>query len=175
MNYRTLGKTGWKISDISLGTWQVGGKWGTPFDENLAESILHNAIDEGINFIDTADVYSGGESERAIGQLVRSRSERIYVATKSGRRLNPHHAEGYTSENITKFIENSLSNMGLEAIDLIQLHCPPTEVYAQEALFETLEGLVDQGKILQYGVSDEKVEAALHANQNPSLASVQII
>ena len=101
MHYRTLGKTGWKISEISLGTWQVGGKWGSPVDEKLADQILNEAIDQGVNFIDTADVYSGGESERAVGRLVRNRSERIYVATKCGRRLNPHTAEGYTPENIT--------------------------------------------------------------------------
>ncbi|MEL7062503.1 MAG: aldo/keto reductase [Bacteroidota bacterium] len=175
MHYRTLGKTGWKISEISLGTWQVGGKWGSPFDEKLADQILNEAIDQGVNFIDTADVYSGGESERAVGRLVRNRSERIYVATKCGRRLNPHTAEGYTPENITKFIENSLSNTGLEAIDLIQLHCPPTAVYEQAALFDALDTLTDQGKILHYGVSVETVDEAIRALAYPNLASVQII
>ena len=129
MKYRKLGKTGFNVSEISLGTWQVGGKWGDDFDHTLAESILHAAVDGGVNFIDTADVYGAGESEKAVGEFVKSRSERIYVATKCGRQLNPHTNEAYKPKVLRQFVEDSLSNMGLETLDLIQLHCPPTEVY----------------------------------------------
>jgi aryl-alcohol dehydrogenase-like predicted oxidoreductase len=175
MNYRTLGKTGYKISEISLGTWQVGGPWGSAFNEKNAIEIINNAIDKGVNFIDTADVYSDGLSERVVGKVVRSRSERVYVATKCGRRLNPHNAEGYTGKNIRKFIEDSLKNTGLDALDLIQLHCPPKEVYYKAEVFETLSKLKKEGKILNYGVSVEKVSEALKAIEYPELATVQII
>jgi aryl-alcohol dehydrogenase-like predicted oxidoreductase len=128
MQYRQLGKTGIKVSAISIGTWQVGGKWGDNFSHTNAEKILNEAIDNGINFIDTADVYANGESEKAVGKVVRSRKEKIYVATKCGRQLNPHTNEAYQPAVLRKFVENSLTNMGLETLDLIQLHCPPTQV-----------------------------------------------
>lgn len=175
MHYRTLGKTGWKISDISLGAWQVGGKWGAPFDEALAERIMHAAIDNGVNFIDTADVYSDGLSERTVARVVRSRSEQVYVATKCGRRLNPHTAEGYNRANITRFVEESLVNTGFETLDLLQLHCPPSEVYAQPEVFAILDDLKQAGKIRHYGVSVEKVSEALAALAYPGVATVQII
>ncbi|MDX1906699.1 MAG: aldo/keto reductase [Bacteroidia bacterium] len=175
MHYRTLGKTGWKVSDISLGAWQLGGKWGNSFDEQLAERTLLEALDNGINFIDTADVYSAGLSERAVGKFVRSRSERIYVATKCGRRLDPHTAAGYTAANINRFVDESLQNTGLEVIDLLQLHCPPTEVYERADVFEALDRLREAGKILHYGVSVEKVAEAHRALAYPDLATVQII
>ena len=174
MQYRILGKTGWKISDVSLGTWQVGGKWGSPFNDQNAEEILHTAIDKGVNFIDTADVYSDGLSEKAVSKVVKSRSERIYVATKCGRRLNPHTSEGYHAENIRGFVEDSLTNMGIEQIDLIQLHCPPTPVYDNPDVFEALDRLKEEGKILHYGVSVEKVEEAMKAIQYPGVASVRL-
>lgn len=161
MNYRTLGKTGFEISEISLGTWQVGGKWGEKFDHTLADRILNEAIDRGINFIDTADVYGGGESEKAVGRLLRSRSERIHVATKCGRRLQPHTNEAYTPQALRHFVEDSLKNIGVETIDLIQLHCPPTEVYYRPEIFETFAQLMAEGKIRKLGVSVEKVEEAL--------------
>src|ERR1019366_7765952 len=129
MQYRQLGKTGIKVSAISIGTWQVGGKWGENFSHTNAEKILNEAIDNGINFIDTADVYANGESEKSVGKVVRSRKEKIYVATKCGRQLNPHTNEAYQPAILRKFVENSLSNLGLETIDLIQLHCPPTQVF----------------------------------------------
>src|SRR5690606_12356849 len=126
MNYRRLGKTGFDISEISLGTWQVGGKWGSPFDFKLAEDILRQAIDSGINFIDTADVYSEGDSEKAVGKILKDSDKRIYVATKCGRQINPHVNEGYTPASLRKYVEDSLGRLGIECIDLIQLHCPPT-------------------------------------------------
>lgn len=175
MQYRTLGKTGWKVSDISLGTWQVGGKWGSPFDEGSAERILHAAIDRGVNFIDTADVYSAGLSERSVAKVIRTRSEKVYIATKCGRRAHPHVAEAYNKANITRFVEESLKNTGLETLDLIQLHCPPSEVYAQEEVYGILDQLKQDGKIQQYGVSVEKVSEALEAIQHPGVATVQLI
>ena len=175
MQYRTLGKTGFEISEISLGTWQVGGKWGDDFSHQTADSILNAAIDSGINFIDTADVYGNGESEKAVGKFIKSRSERIYVATKCGRLLNPHTSEAYQPAVLRKFVENSLKNMGLETLDLIQLHCPPTEVYYRPEIFELFDRLKDEGKILNLGISVEKVEEALKGIEYQNVTSVQII
>ena len=156
MKYRQLGRTGFKISELSLGTWQVGGKWGEAFNHQNADKILNAAVDNGINFIDTADVYGDGESEKAVGRLVKSRSERIFVASKCGRKLNPHINASYTPQTLRAFVEHSLKNMGLETIDLIQLHCPPTEVYYRPEIFAEFDKLIDEGKILKLGVSVEK-------------------
>ena len=175
MKYRKLGKTGFDVSEISLGTWQVGGKWGDPFSHENADQILNAAIDAGVNFIDTADVYGDGESEKAVGRVVRSRSERVYVATKCGRRLSPHVNEAYKPEALRKLVEDSLANMGLETLDLIQLHCPPTEVYYRPEIFELFSRLKEEGKILNMGVSVEKVEEALKAIECPNVTTVQII
>jgi aryl-alcohol dehydrogenase-like predicted oxidoreductase len=175
MKYRRLGKTEWRVSEVSLGTWQVGGKWGEPFSHQGADNILNAAVDAGINFIDTADVYGDGESEKAVGRLVRSRSEELYVATKCGRQLNPHVSEAYTPEVLRKFVENSLKNMNLERLDLVQLHCPPTEVYYRPEIFELFERLQEEGKIQHLGVSVEKVEEALKAIEYPNVTTVQII
>lgn len=175
MNYRTLGKTGFKISEVSLGTWQVGGKWGSTFDHDNADHILNQAIDKGINFIDTADVYSNGLSERAVGKLIRSRKERIYIATKCGRFINPHTNTGYQANVLREYVEQSLQNTGLDCIDLIQLHCPPPEVYYRQEIFEEFDKLKDEGKILHLGVSVEKVEEALKAIEYPNVSTIQII
>ncbi|WP_037316976.1 aldo/keto reductase [Salegentibacter sp. Hel_I_6] len=175
MNYRKLGKTGFEISEISLGTWQIGGKWGSDFSDKTAEKTINTAIDKGINFIDTADVYEAGLSEAAVGRVVRSRSERVFVATKCGRQINPHTAENYTPEALTAYVEESLKRTGFEALDLIQLHCPPTEVYYRPEIFETFQKLKDQGKILHFGVSVEKVEEALKAVEYDNVETVQII
>lgn len=175
MQYRLLGKTGFKISEVSLGTWQVGGKWGEPFNHKNADTILNTAIDNGVNFIDTADVYSDGESEKAVGRLLKNRSERIYVATKCGRFLNPHTNEAYTVKALRQFVENSLKNMQLECLDLIQLHCPPTEVFYRPEIFGLFEDLKTEGKILNLGVSVEKVEEAIKAIEFDNVTAVQII
>ncbi len=175
MEYRLLGKTGLKVSEISLGTWQVGGRWGAAFDHKLAEDILHEAADNGVNFIDTADVYGDGESEKAVGRFVRSRKERIYVATKCGRQLNPHVDEAYQPAVLRKFVENSLLNMGLETLDLIQLHCPPTAVYYRPEIFELFDRLREEGKIQHLGISVEKVEEALKGIEYDNVSTVQII
>jgi aryl-alcohol dehydrogenase-like predicted oxidoreductase len=175
MKKRILGKTGWNITEVSLGTWQLGGKWGDKFNEEEARSTVHMAIDKGTNFIDTADVYSDGLSENMVGQVVKEYKERIYVTTKCGRRLNPHVAEGYNDRNIRGFVDDSLKNMNVDTIDLIQLHCPPTDVYYNPAVFDTLQSLVDEGKLLHFGVSVEKIEQGLKAIEYPGCASVQII
>jgi len=174
MNYRKLGQTGWEVSEVSFGAWAIGGTWGEVDDaESLA--ALHKAIDLGVNFVDTADVYGDGRSERLIGQVLKERSETIYVATKMGRRLRPHVAEGYTKENLTQFVERSLRNLGVDALDIVQLHCPPTPVYYMPEVFGALDDLVAEGKIKHYGVSVEKVEEALKAIEYPNLKTVQII
>lgn len=175
MEYRTLGRTGFVISEVSLGTWQVGGKWGSKFDHKLADRILNTAVDNGVNFIDTADVYGDGESEKAVGRLVRSHSEKIYVASKCGRQISPHINENYTPEVLRAYVEASLKNMGLEQIDLIQLHCPPTEVYYRPEIFAEFDKLIDEGKIAKLGVSVEKVEEALKAIAYDNVDTVQII
>ncbi|MBJ6109530.1 aldo/keto reductase [Hymenobacter sp. BT523] len=175
MNHRKLGKTGISVSEISLGTWQVGGKWGEPFSHANADQILNAAVDAGLNFIDTADVYGDGESEKAVGRLVRARSERIVVATKCGRRLQPHVADAYQPAALRRFVEDSLRNMQLDTLDLIQLHCPPTEVYYRPEIFELFDRLREEGKIQHLGVSIEKIEEGLKAIEFPNVATVQLI
>jgi aryl-alcohol dehydrogenase-like predicted oxidoreductase len=175
MQYRELGRTGWKVSEISFGAWAIGGSWGTVEDKD-AIAALHTALDAGMNFIDTADVYGDGRSERLIAQVLKDRAgERVYVATKAGRRLSPHNAEGYNKENLTRFVERSLQNLQVDALDIVQLHCPPTEVYYRQEVFGALDDLVQTGKIRHYGVSVEKVEEALKAIEYPGVQTVQII
>ena len=174
MQYRELGRTGWKVSAISFGTWAIGAEWGTVNDrESLA--ALHRALDQGVNLFDTADVYGDGRSERLLAQLRAERSEPFYIATKAGRRLNPHVAGGYNRENLTAFVERSLRNLKTDTLDLLQLHCPPTPVYYMPEVFEVLDELVGDGKLRNYGVSVEKVEEALKAIEYPGVQSVQII
>ncbi|WP_017730220.1 aldo/keto reductase [Nafulsella turpanensis] len=175
MQYRELGKTGFKVSEVSLGTWQVGGRWGDAFNEKNAEEIINTAIDGGVNFIDTADVYSEGQSEAAVAKVVKSRPEEIYVATKCGRQIQPHTPEGYTADRLTAYVEESLQRMKVDTIDLIQLHCPPTEIYKRPEIFGTFERLKEQGKIRNLGVSVELVDEALMAMQYDNVATVQII
>ena len=174
MNYRELGRTGWKVSTISFGAWAIGGTWGQVNDDE-SMAALHRALDLGVNFFDTADVYGDGHSERLIARLRKERSETFYVATKAGRRLSPHAAEGYNRENLTAFVERSLRNLGTEALDLLQLHCPPTPVYYMPEVFGVLDDLVRAGKLRHYGVSVEKVEEALKAIDFPGVQSVQVI
>lgn len=174
MRYRQLGRTGWKVSEISFGAWAIGGAWGEQRDEDSL-AALHRALDLGINFFDTADVYGDGRSERLIARLRRERSEPFYVATKAGRRLSPHTADGYNARNLTGFVERSLKNLEVDCIDLVQLHCPPTEVYYRPEVFGVMDGLVKAGKIRHYGVSIEKVEEALKAIEYPNVKTVQII
>lgn len=174
MQYRELGRTGWNVSTISFGAWAVGGAWGT-VDDQESLNALRRAVDLGVNFFDTADVYGDGRSEWLLAQLKRERREEIHIATKAGRRLNPHVAAGYNRENLMAFVERSLKNLETDALDLLQLHCPPTEVYYMPEAFSILDDLVRQGKLRYYGVSVEKVEEALKAIEYPGVQSVQII
>lgn len=174
MKYRDLGKTGMKISEVSFGAWAIGADWGTVEDKDSL-AALHKAVDLGINFIDTADVYGMGHSEQLVAQLRKERSEQLYVATKAGRKLDPHVAEKYTPQNIRSFIQESLKNLKVDALDLLQLHCPPREVYYTPELFDALDGMVKEGLIKNYGVSVEKVEEALKAIEFPGVKTVQII
>jgi len=174
MEYRTLGRTGWNVSAISFGAWAIGGTWGDVDDKESLEA-LHKAVDLGVNFIDTADVYGDGRSERLVAALRRERKEKILVATKAGRRLSPHNADGYNRKNLIAFVERSLKNLNTDALDLLQLHCPPTEVYYRPEVFDVLDDLAKAGKIRFYGVSVEKVEEAIKAVEYPGVQTVQII
>ena len=169
MDYRELGRTGWKVSTIGLGTWAMGSMWGT-VDERESLATLNRALDLGVNFLDTADVYG---SEPLLGKLRRQRHESFYIATKMGMQVNPD-ARGYTRENMTTFVENSLQNLGVEVIDLMQLHCPPIDIYNPE-VFGVLDDLVKQGKIRYYGVSVERIAEAEKAIEYPNVQSVMII
>jgi len=174
MKYRPLGRTGWTVSEISFGAWAIGGAWGH-VSEKDALAALHQAVDSGVNFIDTADVYGDGRSERLIADLKKECKEQIVVATKAGRRLPRQTVEGYTRENLTAWIERSLRNLATETLDLLQLHCPPTELYDRPEMFAILDDLVRAGKIRYYGVSVEKVDEAIRAIEYPNVQSVQII
>ena len=174
MNYRSLGRTGWNVSEVSFGAWAIGGAWGQVTDED-ALAALHKAIDAGVNFIDTADVYGNGRSERLIARLRKARKEEIVVATKAGRRLPKQIVEGYSRQNLTTWIDDSLRNLSTESLDLLQLHCPPTDLYYQPEIFSMLDEFVKAGKIRYYGVSVERVEEALKAIEFPHVQTVQII
>jgi len=174
MKYRPLGRTGWKVSEISFGAWAIGGFWGKVSDED-AMKTLHKAIEYGANFIDTADVYGDGRSERLIAQLKKERKDEIIVATKAGRRLPKQTVEGYSRQNLTTWINDSLRNLKTEALDLLQLHCPPTDAYYHAEIFGSLDDFVKEGKIRYYGVSVERIEEALKAVEFPNVQSVQII
>jgi aryl-alcohol dehydrogenase-like predicted oxidoreductase len=174
MKYRPLGRTGYDVSTISFGAWAIGGAWGKT-DDDAALAALNRALDAGVNFFDTADVYGDGHSERLLAKLRRERKDPFFVATKAGRRLNPHTPEGYNRENLTAFVERSLTNLKTEALDLLQLHCPPPAVYYMPEVFGLLDDLVRTGKVRFYGVSVEKVEEGLMALEYPNVQSVQII
>ncbi|MGH9609370.1 MAG: aldo/keto reductase [Bryobacteraceae bacterium] len=174
MNYRMLGRTGWNVSEISFGAWAIGGGWGK-VDDRESLAALNRAIDCGVNFIDTADVYGMGRSEKLLAQLKRERKEEIVIATKAGRRLPAQTVEGYSRENLTAWLEDSLRNLQTDTLDLLQLHCPPTGLYYLPEAFGILDDLVQAGKIRFYGVSVERVEEALKAIEYPNVQSVQII
>jgi aryl-alcohol dehydrogenase-like predicted oxidoreductase len=175
MHYKTLGRTGMSVSTISFGAWAIGSAWG-PVDDNESVAALHAAIDAGVNFIDTADVYGDGKSERLIARVRKERPrDEIFVATKAGRRLPSQTVDGYTPENLTAWIERSLQNLEVDALDLVQLHCPPSALYDSAEVFGILDNLATAGKIRHYGVSVEKVSEARRAIQHPNVKTVQII
>ena len=174
MQYRNFSNIGWKVSEIGLGCWAIGSEWGNVSAEDARE-VLKTSLDKGINFFDTADVYGDGRSEKFVGELIKSTSEKIFVATKSGRRLNPHTPEGYNLKNIEEFIDRSLINLGIDCIDLLQLHCPPSEICPKKETYEMMDEIVKLGKIANYGVSVEKISEAMDAIQFPNVKSIQII
>nr|WP_298102541.1 aldo/keto reductase [uncultured Shinella sp.] len=175
MRHRKFGRTGFTTTDIGFGAWQIGGAWGD-VSEADGRAALNAALDAGMTFIDTADVYGDGRSEKIIADVLKDRGgQRPMVATKAGRRLSPHVADGYTKANLEGFIDRSLKNLGVERLDLVQLHCPPTDVYYRPEVFQALDEIKAAGKIANYGVSVEKVEEALKAIEYPGVVSVQII
>ena len=175
MEYRPLGRTDMKVSAVSFGAWAIGGTWG-PVDDEESMRALHAAIDAGTNFIDTADVYGDGRSERLVARLRRERKgETIHVATKAGRRLPKQTPEGYSRENLGAWVERSLKNLEMEAVDLLQLHCPHPAVYDRPEVFGLLDDMVGAGKIRHYGVSVETVDEAHRALRHPRVETVQII
>ncbi|WP_430639232.1 aldo/keto reductase [Haloferax volcanii] len=174
MDSRPLGTTGFDVSEIALGTWQLGGSWGSVTDDEAYDAI-EAALDAGIDFLDTADVYGDGDSERRIGDVLADRDDDVTVATKAGRRLDPHEVDGYNRENLERFVDRSRDNLGVDSLDLVQLHCPPREVYYQPEVFDALSELRDAGKIDHYGVSVEKVEEGLKAIEYDGVETVQII
>ena len=175
MEFRTLGRTDMNVSAVSFGAWAIGGTWG-PVDDETSLRALHAAIDAGMNFIDTADVYGDGRSERLVARLRRERPrDRIFVATKAGRRLAVQSVGGYSRQNLTSWVERSLQNLDMETVDLLQLHCPPAAIYEHSEVFGLLDDLVAAGKIRYYGVSVETVDEALQAIRHPRVQTVQII
>lgn len=174
MNQREFSRIGRKVSEVGFGAWAIGGAWGEVSEED-AIGALEAALDAGVNFIDTADVYGDGRSERLIARVLKGRADDVFVATKAGRRSNPHVADAYNRENLTAYIERSLKNLEIETLDLVQLHCPPIEVYYRPEVFGVLDDLKAAGKIRHYGVSVEKIEEAIKAIEFPGVGSVQII
>ncbi|MBN8950662.1 MULTISPECIES: aldo/keto reductase [unclassified Rhizobium] len=175
MQTREFGQTGRKVSEIGFGAWAIGAAWGEVNDEE-ALAALHAALDTGVTFIDTADVYGDGHSERLIAKVMKERGgQRPFIASKAGRRLPQQSVEGYSAENLNGWIDRSLKNLETDCLDLVQLHCPPTDLYYHPEVFERLDRLVEQGKIRNYGVSVERVEEALKAIEYPGIVSIQII
>ncbi|MCT9097201.1 aldo/keto reductase [Haloarchaeobius sp. HME9146] len=174
MNDRRLGSTDAQVTEIGLGCWQIGGAWGDVSEED-GKAAVRAALDEGITFLDTADVYGDGRSERLIREVLDEREEDPFVATKAGRRLDPHTADRYNHENLERFVDRSRENLGVDTLDLVQLHCPPTDAYYQPETFAAMDALKDAGKIDHYGVSVERVEEAMKAIEYPGVETVQII
>jgi len=174
MEKRKFGNTNAMITEIGLGTWQLGTKWGNPFDEVEARKILETAYEAGINFFDTADVYNGNMSEKAIGEFIKDKKDEIYITTKCGRALNPHVAEAYTAQNIKGFVEGSLKRLGVEKLDMILLHCPPEEVYKKDEVWDTLSTMKRDGLLSNYGVSIEKVSEGIAA-MDYDISAIEVI
>jgi aryl-alcohol dehydrogenase-like predicted oxidoreductase len=175
MQTRPFGRTGRRVSEIGFGAWAIGGGWGA-VDESDATQALNAALNAGVTFVDTADVYGDGRSERLIAKVLKERGgERPFVATKAGRRLPQQAVAGYSYENLSAWIERSRANLEVETLDLVQLHCPPTDLYYRPDVFDSLDRLASDGKIKNYGVSVERVEEAIKAIDYPGVVSVQII
>lgn len=174
MNYRKFADLNWRISEIGLGCWGIGGNW-VDVTDTEAKDVLNKSLNKGINFFDTSDVYGDGRSEKFIGELIKSTSEKIFVATKVGQRLRPYIPEGYNLKTIEKFIDRSLINLGVECIDLMQLHCPPPQLCSKKELYEMMDEIVKKGKISYYGVSVFNLSEAIDAIQFPNVKSIQLV
>ena len=174
MKYRKFSDLGWDVSEIGQGCWQIGGSWGD-VSEHDAREVLKKALDKGVNFFDTADMYGDGRSEKFLGELIKSTSEEIFVTTKSGRRWRPNYPKGYKQEFIEEFIDRSLVNLGVDCIDLLQLHCPPSEICSKKETYEMMDEIVKKGKIAYYGVTVHKLSDAIEAIQFPNVKSIQIV
>jgi len=176
MNYRKFSDLGWNVSEIGLGCWQLGWGWGEVISNNNAKEILKKTLDKGINFFDTSDTYGDGRSEKFLSEMIKSTSERLYVSTKLGRRVRgTNYAKGYKQEPMEEFVDRSLLNLGVESIDLLQLHCPPSDVILKKETYEMMDKIVKKGKIMHYGVSVWTVSDALEAIKNPSVKSIQLV
>ena len=176
MNYRKFSDLGWNVSEIGLGCWQLGWGWGEVISNNNVKEILKKTLDKGINFFDTSDTYGDGRSEKFLSEMIKSTSERLYVSTKLGRRVRgTNYAKGYKQEPMEEFVDRSLLNLGVESIDLLQLHCPPSDVILKKETYEMMDKIVKKGKIMHYGVSVWTVSDALEAIKNPSVKSIQLV
>ena len=176
MNYRKFSDLGWNVSEIGLGCWQLGWGWGEVISNNNAKEILKKTLDKGINFFDTSDTYGDGRSEKFLSEMIKSTSERLYVSTKLGRRVRgTNYTKGYKQEPMEEFVDRSLLNLGVESIDLLQLHCPPSDVILKKETYEMMDKIVKKGKIMHYGVSVWTVSDALEAIKNPSVKSIQLV
>ena len=174
MNYRTFGNTGWKVSEIGLGTWQIGGDWGD-VDDSTAEKVLATAVENGVTFFDTADCYGEGLSESRLGRFVKTLSKEVVIATKMGRFPRPGWPDNFSLKQFRKHTENSLKRLGIEALDLTQVHCPPTDLLERGEVFDWLRTLKQEGKIKQFGFSVESMEEAQICLREEGVASLQII
>lgn len=175
MKYRILGKTGAKVSEIALGCWQLGGKWGATFDSELAHNTLQIAVNNNINCFDTADVYQDGMSEKSIGEFLKTQKNKPFVITKAGRKSVPHLASAYNEKQLRKYILDSRKNMDLDSLDMVLLHCPPTDVYYNPEVFDALDSFQKEGLIQNYGVSVERIEEGLKALEYDGVAAIEVI
>ena len=175
MKYRKFSDLGWNVSEVGLGCWQIGWNWGD-VSERDARELLKKSLDKGINFFDTSDTYGDGRSEKFLAELIKSTSEKIFVTTKLGRRVRgTNYPRGYKQESMEEFVDRSLINLGIDCIDLLQLHCPPSEIISKKETFEMMDEIVKKGKIVNYGVSVHKISDAMEAIQNPNVKSIQMV
>jgi len=175
VKYRKFSDLGWNVSEVGLGCWQIGGSWGDVSDRD-AKQILKEALDRGINFFDTSDMYGDGRSEKFLAELIKSTSEKIFVTTKSGRRWRgTNYSRGYKQKHIEEFVDRSLINLGIDYIDLLQLHCPPSEICSRKETYEMMDGIVKKGKIAYYGLTVHKLSDAIEAIKFPNVKSIQIV